>query len=166
MTGVSEANGALHVDLSIRNDTGDWSAMNVAASTAQVTDGSGKTSSCATAFVGTSVFVNDSGWFLPPGFVMKGYTAGSPASPVTQLNYVECAGVAKAAGEKLADQLLVHHRRVQLLHFVSEVQRNTDSEPGYGGQRPQVSAGRERPWLRTGEGWRQDPGDQRDGPFS
>jgi hypothetical protein len=102
VTGVSEANGALHVDLSLRNGTGDWSAMNVAASSAQVTDGSGKTSSCSTAFVGTSVFVNDAGWYLPPGFVMKGYTGGSRADPTTQLNYVECAGVAKAAGLKLA----------------------------------------------------------------
>ena len=101
VTGVSEVNGALHVDLSLRNDTGDWSAMNVAASSAQVTDGSGKTSGCSTVFVGTSVFVSDGGWFLPPGFIMKGYTGGSPAAPVTQLNYVECAGVAKAAGQKL-----------------------------------------------------------------
>ena len=101
VTGVSEANGALHVDLSLRNGTGDWSAMNVTASSAQVTDGSGKTSSCSTAFVGTSVFVNDAGWYLPPGFVMKGYTGGSRANPTTQLNYVECAGVAKAAGLKL-----------------------------------------------------------------
>ena len=104
VTGVSEANGALHVDVSLRNDTGDWSAMNVATSSASVTDGSGKTSSCATAFVGTSVFVNDSGWYLPPGFVKKGYTGGTFASPTTQLNYVECAGVAKAAGQKLAIQ--------------------------------------------------------------
>jgi hypothetical protein len=101
VTGVSEANGALHVDLSLRNDTGDWSAMNVAASRAEVTDGSGKTSSCSTAFVGTSVFVNDGGWFLPPGFVMKGYTGGTIAEPVAQLIYVECAGVGKAAGQKL-----------------------------------------------------------------
>jgi hypothetical protein len=102
VTGVSDVNGALHVDLSIRNDTGDWSAMNVAASLAEVADASGKTSSCSTAFVGTSVFVNDGGWFLPPGFIMKGYTGGSLAAPVTQLNFVECAGVAKAAGLKLA----------------------------------------------------------------
>jgi hypothetical protein len=101
VNGVSEVNGALHVDISLRNDTGDWSAMNVASSSASVTDAAGKSSSCATAFVGTSVFVNDSGWFLPPGFIMKGYTAGSLAAPVTQLTYVECAGVAKAAGEKL-----------------------------------------------------------------
>ena len=101
MTGVSVVSGALHVDLSLRNDTGDWSAMNVAASSAKVTDGSGKTSDCATAFVGTSVFAGDSGWFLPPGFIMKGYTGGTVQAPVTQLNYVECAGVAKSAGEKL-----------------------------------------------------------------
>jgi hypothetical protein len=101
VTGVSEANGALHVDISIRNDTGDWSAMNVAASSAEITDGSGKTTSCATAFVGTSVFVNDGGWFLAPGYVMKGYTTGAVDKPVTQLLYVECAGVAKAAGQKL-----------------------------------------------------------------
>ena len=104
VTGVSEANGALHIDLSLRNDSGDWSAMNVAASSAKVTDAAGKTTSCATAFVGTSVFVNDSGWFLPPAFVMKGYTSGSLATPTTQLNYVDCAGVTKAAGEKLAIQ--------------------------------------------------------------
>lgn len=102
VTGVSEANGALHVDLSLRNDTGDWSAMNVAASTAELTDASGKRSTCGTVFVGTSVFVGDSGWFLPPGFIMKGYTGGSLAAPVTQLNFVECAGAAKAAGQKLA----------------------------------------------------------------
>jgi hypothetical protein len=101
VTGVSEANGALHVDLSLRNGTGDWSAMDVAASSAQVTDGSGKTTSCSTVFVGTSVFVNDAGWYLPPGFVMKGYTGGTRAEQKTQLNYVECAGVAKAAGLKL-----------------------------------------------------------------
>ena len=104
VTGVSEASGALHIDLSIRNDTGDWSAMNVAASSAKVTDGSGKTSTCATAFVGTSIFVNDSGWFLPPGFAMTGYTGGTVAQPVTQMIYVECAGVAKGAGQKLAIQ--------------------------------------------------------------
>ena len=100
--GVSEVNGGIHIDLSLRNDTGDWSAMNVGASSAEVTDASGKTSTCSTVFVGTSVFVNDGGWYLAPGFSMKGYTAGSVASPVTQLNYVECAGVAKAPGEKLA----------------------------------------------------------------
>ena len=102
VTNVADANGSLHVDLSLRNNTNDWSAMNVAASNASVTDATGKSSSCATVFVGTSVFVNDGGWYLPPGFLIKGYTAGSAAKPVAQLLYVECAGVTKSPGEKLA----------------------------------------------------------------
>jgi hypothetical protein len=102
VTNVADANGALHVDLSIKNDTNDWSAMDVGSSVAKVTDAAGKTSSCATVFVGTSSFVNNGGWFLAPGFQMKGYTGGSVAKPTKQMLYVECAGVAKAAGEKLA----------------------------------------------------------------
>ena len=101
VTGVTEVDGALHVELSIRNNNNDWSAMDVAASSASVTDAAGKKSSCAKTFVGTSVFVNNGGWYLPPGFIMKGYTGGSADKPETQLLYVECAGVAKAAGEKL-----------------------------------------------------------------
>lgn len=101
-TNVADANGTLHVDLAIKNNTNDWSAMDVGSSAAKVTDAAGKTSNCATVFVGTSVFVNDGGWFLAPGFQMKGYTTGSVAKPSTQLLYVECAGVTKSAGEKLA----------------------------------------------------------------
>ncbi|MGA3056792.1 MAG: hypothetical protein ABSE70_01955 [Candidatus Limnocylindrales bacterium] len=102
VTGVSDVSGSLHVDLSIRNNENDWSAMNVAASKARVTDSTGKSSDCGTVFVGTAVFVNSSGWFLPPGFIMKGYTGGTVDKPETQLLYVECAGVKKAAGEKLS----------------------------------------------------------------
>jgi hypothetical protein len=102
VTNVAESSGSLHVDLSIQNNTNDWSAMNVASSKAKVTDSSGKTSTCGTVFVGTSIFVNDGGWFLPPGFLMKGYTGGTADKPTTQLISVECAGVSKAAGQKLA----------------------------------------------------------------
>ena len=102
VTNVADASGALHVDLSIVNNTNDWSAMDIAASKAKVTTADGKSNDCGTVFVGTAVFVNDGGWYLPPGFVMKGYTGGSVAKPATQLLYVECAGVSKAAGEKVA----------------------------------------------------------------
>ncbi|HEX7490190.1 MAG TPA: hypothetical protein VF337_00625 [Candidatus Limnocylindrales bacterium] len=102
VTGVAENAGALHVDLAIVNNTGDWSAMDVAVSAATLTDSAGKSSSCSTVFVGTSVFVNGSGWYLPPGFMMKGYTGGSVAEPVTQPLFVECAGVAKGTGQKLS----------------------------------------------------------------
>lgn len=102
VTNVTDANGSLHVDLSIVNKTGDWSAMDVAASTAKVTDTSGKSTTCATVFVGTSKFSNGSGWFLAAGFVMKGYTTGTVTEPKTQLLYVECAGVTKAQAAKVA----------------------------------------------------------------
>ncbi len=85
----------LHVDLAIRNDTGDWSALQ-ASNSAKVTTTDGKSSSCATVFVATG------GTSLAPGFQMRGYTGGTKSSPVKQLLYVECAGVTKAAGMKLA----------------------------------------------------------------
>ena len=101
VTSVTDSGGALHVDLSIVNNTNQWSAMDVGATKAKVTDSTGS-HDCAKQFVGTSVFVNDAGWYLPPGFVMKGYTGGTPAKPVTQALYVECAGVAKTAGQTLS----------------------------------------------------------------
>jgi hypothetical protein len=101
VTNVTEAGGALHVDLAIVNNTHDWSAMDVATSTAKVIDAAGKSSDCSKVYVGTSVFVNDAGWYLPPGFVMKGYTGGTAAKPETRPLFVECTGVAKAAGQRL-----------------------------------------------------------------
>jgi hypothetical protein len=49
VTGVSDSGGSLHVDLSIVNNTSQWSAMDVGATTAKV---SGKT--CGKVFVGTN----------------------------------------------------------------------------------------------------------------
>jgi hypothetical protein len=97
---VTESGGALHVDLSIVNNTNQWSAMDVSASSARVT-GPGGSRDCAKVFVGTAVFVNSAGLYLPPGFVMKAYTGGSLSKPQTQPLYVECAGVAKGPGQKL-----------------------------------------------------------------
>jgi hypothetical protein len=98
---VSQSSGSLHVDLAITNNTGDWSAMDVAATVAKVVDSSGSSHDCATDYVGTSTFVNSGGWFLPPGFVMKGYTGGTLQTPKTQPLFVECSGVSPAAGQKL-----------------------------------------------------------------
>ncbi len=97
VTGVSDSGGSLHVDLSIVNNTSQWSAMDVGATTARVGG-----QSCSKAFVGTAVFVNSGGWYLPPGFVMSGYTGGTYMEPKVQKLYVECAGVAKAAGQTLS----------------------------------------------------------------
>ena len=96
VTNVAQgASGALHVDLAIRNDTGDWSALQ-ASDSATVTTSDGKSTTCGTVFVATG------GTSLAPGFVMHGYTGGSKTAPVKQLLFVECAGITKAAGMKLA----------------------------------------------------------------
>ncbi len=90
------ANGGLHIDLAIRNDTGDWSEMHAAeGKPARLTVG-GSTTDCATVFVGTG------GQHIGSGFTIAGYTAGSLAKPKTQMLYVECAGVTSATGGKLA----------------------------------------------------------------
>ncbi len=89
--------GDLHIDLTIRNDTEAWSAM-------QADDGKpvilmtsdGKSTNCDTVFVGTG------GTSLAPGFQMRGYTAGTKKEPKPQLLYVECKGAVASAGSKLA----------------------------------------------------------------
>jgi hypothetical protein len=89
--GKSDA-GDLHIDLTIRNETADWSAMKAAADKpAVLTAGDGKTTNCDTVFVSTG------GHRLAPGFQMRGFTAGTKAEPQTQLIYVECKGLAQAA---------------------------------------------------------------------
>jgi hypothetical protein len=93
--GRSDA-GDLHIDLTIRNETGEWSAMQAAAAKpAVLTAGNGKTIKCDTVFVGTG------GHRLAPGFQMRGYIAGTKAEPRTQLIYVECKGAEAAAGSTL-----------------------------------------------------------------
>lgn len=89
--------GDLHIDLSIRNETTDWSAMQAAANKpAVLTTGSGKSSNCDTVFVSTG------GHRLAPGFQMRGFTAGTKAEPKTQLIYVECKGAETDPGSKLS----------------------------------------------------------------
>jgi len=96
-TKVDAAGGALHVDITIRNDTGVWSAMQAPPGTpAILTTSDGKSTDCGTAFVGTG------GTSLAPGFQIRGYTGGTKTKPATQLLYVECAGATTAAGSKLS----------------------------------------------------------------
>jgi hypothetical protein len=93
--GKSEA-GDLHVDITIRNDTGDWSTMQaVEDKPAVLTTGDGKTTNCETVLVGTG------GHRLAPGFQMRGYTVLNAGEPETQLLYVECQGATADAGSKL-----------------------------------------------------------------
>ena len=92
----SEA-GGLHIDITIRNETSDWSAMHaVEGRPAVLTTSDGKNANCETVFVGTG------GHRLAPGFQMRGYVTGTEAEPKTQLIYVECAGATVTSGAKLA----------------------------------------------------------------
>lgn len=93
--GHSES-GDLHIDITIRNDTGDWSAMRAAENRpAVLTTGDGRTTNCDTVFVGTG------GHRLAPGFQMRGYTGGTKAEPKIQLLYVECPDTEVTPGSKL-----------------------------------------------------------------
>lgn len=93
--GQSEA-GDLRVELAIRNETADWSGMDASPNQpAVVTGADGKNTDC------TTVFVSTGGNRIPPGFQIRGFTAGTKAEPKTQLLYVECQGVAPAAGMSL-----------------------------------------------------------------
>lgn len=87
----------LHIDLTIRNETADWSAMQAAANKpAVLTTGSGKTSNCDTVFVSTG------GHRLAPGFQMRGFVTGTKTEPKTQPIYVECKGAEATPGSKLS----------------------------------------------------------------
>ena len=89
--------GDLHIDITIRNETGDWSVMQaVKDHPAVLTASSGKTINCDTVFVGTG------GNSLAPGFQMRGYTSGTKTEPKTQLLYVDCKGATVAPGFKLS----------------------------------------------------------------
>ena len=93
--GTSES-GDLHVDITIRNDTGDWSTMHSAPDgPAILTTGDGMTVNCETIFIGTG------GHRLAPGFQMRGYSTGDVAAPQVQTLYVECKGAASSPGSTL-----------------------------------------------------------------
>lgn len=88
--------GGLHIDITIRNETGDWSAMQAKADKPAVfMADSGKSTDCDTVFVSTG------GHRLAPGFQMRGFITGTKSEPETQLIYVECQGAVTAPGSKL-----------------------------------------------------------------
>lgn len=94
--GTSEA-GDLHIELAIRNDTGDWSTMRaLEGKPASLTSSDGKSTSCETVVVGTG------GHRLAPGFQVRGYTVEENDETKTQPLYIECKGAVAAAGSKLS----------------------------------------------------------------
>lgn len=98
-TNISKSDsGDLRIFTTIRNETGDWSAMQVVkGKPAVLITGDGKITNCDTVFVGTG------GHRLAPGFQMRGYMTGKKAEPEIQLIYVECKGVEEITpGSKLS----------------------------------------------------------------
>ena len=93
--GKSDA-GDLHIDITIRNETADWSALQAAPNKPAVLKaGDGKSTNCDTVFIGSG------GHRLAPGFQMRGLITGTKAEPKTQLLYVECKGVEASPGSTL-----------------------------------------------------------------
>jgi hypothetical protein len=89
--------GDLRIDLAIRNETGDWSAMAaVDGRPAVFTSGDGSRTDCATVVVGSG------GHRLAPGFRMQGFMAGPKKDPTMERIRVECAGATAGPGSKLA----------------------------------------------------------------
>jgi len=88
--------GDLHIDLAIRNTTGDWSAMTAAEGKPAILRSSGQEIKCET------VQVSSGGHRLAPGFQMRGYTGGTKSEPKIQLLYVECGTAEATAGSVLA----------------------------------------------------------------
>jgi hypothetical protein len=107
--GKSET-GDLHVDITVRNDTGDWSAMRAADGKPAVLISNGKSTNCETVFVGTG------GHRLAPGFQMRGFIAGTIAEPKPQLIYVECKGAEATPGSKLNIEYIYFRGELDYYH--------------------------------------------------
>ena len=98
VTDVKKTNtGDLHIDLAIKNDTQEWSAMQVDdGKPAILTTSDGKKTKCDTVSVSTGETR------LAPGYQIRGYTAGTKKEPKTQLLYVECKGTVEPQGATLS----------------------------------------------------------------
>jgi hypothetical protein len=97
----------LHIELAIRNDTGQWSTMRAADERpAKLSLSDGTTVDCKTVLVGTG------GHRLAPGFQVRGFTRSEGGEPVTELIQVDCEGAAAAAGSTLS---------LEYFYFLGEV---------------------------------------------
>lgn len=97
VTNVSQSeDGDLRIEITIQNETGDWSSMQSVAGQPAVLNSGGDTFNCEEVFFGTG------GYRLAPGFQMRGYTTGAKSDPKTQLIYVECEGAQAEPGATLS----------------------------------------------------------------
>jgi hypothetical protein len=145
--GTSSA-GDLHIDITIRNETSDFSAMQAVAGHPAVLTSGGKNTNCDTVFVGTG------GHRLAPGFQMRGYQGGTKAALKTQLLYVECKGATAAPGSKLT----IEYSYVTGVfnYYVPSTSTNTKLEVDL----DQVASDLKYPVAESVEGLIQKPGDK------
>lgn len=92
-------NNSLHIDITLRNLTADWSTMQVDPGNAVTLVSGGKSYACE------EVNLSTGGHRLAPGFQMRGYTTGTLSDPQVQLNYVEC----EVANVEPGAQLLIDY---------------------------------------------------------
>ncbi len=111
VTGVSQTDsGALHVDVTIQNETGEWSSMQAVAGEPAILKSGGDEISCDVVFIGTG------GHRLAPGLQMRGYTTGTKAEPSTQMLYVECADSQAEAGSELSINYVAYNGDLDYYH--------------------------------------------------
>lgn len=111
VTGVSQTEaGDLRIDLTIRNQTNDWSMMKAEDGKPAELNSGGNTTECDASFVGTG------GHRLAPGFQTRGYTGGTKSEPKTQLIYVECPGAQAAEGAKLTINYISYSGELDYYH--------------------------------------------------
>ena len=79
--------GSLHLEITLRNETGDWSTLQAVPQKPAVLKNGSASINCENVQVGTG------GHRFAPGLQMRGYTTGSKSDPVTQLLFIECNGV-------------------------------------------------------------------------
>ena len=88
--------GTLHVEVTIRNDTGEWSKLETLTEKPIVLETEeGDTINC------DSFVISTGGHRLAPGFQMRGYSTMEDDQVSTQLLYVDCKGVDEKVGSEL-----------------------------------------------------------------
>jgi hypothetical protein len=88
--------GDFRIDLTVRNGTGDWSAMSATAGEPAALTSAGKDMNC------DKVYVSTGGHRLAPGFQMQAYITGTKKEPELQLIQVLCSAADASPGSTLS----------------------------------------------------------------
>lgn len=102
--------GSLHIELTIRNNTGAWSAMKAVEGKPAVLKTGGESIDCPVVVMGTG------GHRLAPGLQLRGFTSGTKAAQETQLIFVECPAAETAPGAELTIQYAYFNGELDYYH--------------------------------------------------